>query len=178
MLLEEKSVVRATCDQCLYGCESEAGDPVKKPTTFMTNSPEVARELQRRCQGRGGACSRPQGGRRPVQGQNDTHGRRLPLQALPRHPSWGFGTSYETEFARTVLSACLSQEWREKRCQRFCPVSTSRTTRGPSSRCRSRATSFPGQLDRTSTGPGVGEGCEEEGVAVFRRQGCMGATTH
>jgi hypothetical protein len=41
-LLEEQGVVRATSDQCLYGCESEAGDPVKKQTTFMTNSPEVA----------------------------------------------------------------------------------------------------------------------------------------
>ena len=62
-LLEEQGVVRATCDQCLYGCESEAKDPVKKPTTFMTKAPGVARELQQRCQGRGGACSRPQGGR-------------------------------------------------------------------------------------------------------------------
>ena len=46
-LLGEQGVVRATCDQCLYGCEYEAGDPDKKPTTFMTNAPEVARELQR-----------------------------------------------------------------------------------------------------------------------------------
>ena len=54
-LLEEKDVVRATCDQCLYGCESEAKDPVKKPTAFMNNAIELARELQQRCQGRRGA---------------------------------------------------------------------------------------------------------------------------
>ena len=47
----------------IYGCEYEAKDPVNKPTTFMANAPEVARELRQRCQGRGGACSRPQGGR-------------------------------------------------------------------------------------------------------------------
>ena len=43
-------------------CE-EAYEPVKKPTRFMTNAPEVARELQQRCQGRGGDCSRPRGGK-------------------------------------------------------------------------------------------------------------------
>ena len=51
-------MVTATCGQCFYGCESEAGDPVKKPTTFMTIVPE----LGRRCTGRGEACSRGSGG--------------------------------------------------------------------------------------------------------------------
>ena len=61
-MMSEPGVVTATCDQCLYGCEPEAGDPVKKPTTFMTNAPELAGELERRCTGRGGACSRRAGG--------------------------------------------------------------------------------------------------------------------
>ena len=37
---------------------------------------------------------------------------------------------------------------------------------------------FPGRLDRTATGPGFGEGCEEEGIGILRWQGCMGVTTH
>ena len=61
-VLSEEGVVRATCAQCLYGCEPDAKEPVKKPTAFMTNSPEVARQLEQRCKGRGGDCSRPQGG--------------------------------------------------------------------------------------------------------------------
>ena len=60
--LDESGVTRATCDQCLYGCES-GGEPIKKLTTFMTNSDEIARQLDQRCKGRGGDCSRPQGGR-------------------------------------------------------------------------------------------------------------------
>ena len=52
-MLSEPGVVTATCDQCFYGCESEAGDPVKKPTTLMTNALELAGELGRRCTRRG-----------------------------------------------------------------------------------------------------------------------------
>ena len=62
-IIDEEGVVRATCDQCLYGCETEAKELVRKPTTFMTNSTEIARQLEQRCNGRGGDCSRPQGGR-------------------------------------------------------------------------------------------------------------------
>ena len=62
-IADMKGVVTATCDQCLYGCETQVKDPIKKPTTFMTNSEEIAQQLSRRCSGRGGECSRPQGGR-------------------------------------------------------------------------------------------------------------------
>ncbi len=54
-------------DQCQYGAVAphgpRAGDPVFKPTGFMSNSPEILRQLSRRCTGQGGACSRPMGGR-------------------------------------------------------------------------------------------------------------------
>ena len=36
---------------------------MKKPTGFLTNSPEVYDQLSRRCSGRGGQCSRPTGGK-------------------------------------------------------------------------------------------------------------------
>jgi hypothetical protein len=50
-------------DQCQFGAVDAAGGPIKKPTKFMTNCGGVADYLSRRCQGRGGACSRPDGGR-------------------------------------------------------------------------------------------------------------------
>ena len=61
-LMEESGVERTVCDQCMYGCKTLEGAPVKKPTQFVTNSPELAKKLGVRCTGRGGACSRPSGG--------------------------------------------------------------------------------------------------------------------
>ena len=61
-LLGESGVETATCDQCMYGCETSDGHPIKKPTTFMTNAPELAKELRTRCSGKSGACSRASGG--------------------------------------------------------------------------------------------------------------------
>ncbi len=49
-------------DQCQYQQEAGTGAPVKKPTKWMSNSPEVLKQLCKRCSGRGGLCSRPQGG--------------------------------------------------------------------------------------------------------------------
>ena len=62
-LMSEVGVEMATCDQCQYGMASPSGDPMKKPTSFLTNSLHVAAQLRRRCTGRGGACSRDGGGR-------------------------------------------------------------------------------------------------------------------
>ena len=45
-LLAEAGVVTAACDQCRYGCTAEDGSPVKRPTTFMTNAPELAKEFR------------------------------------------------------------------------------------------------------------------------------------
>ena len=61
-LMGEQGVETATCDQCMYGCKSADGSPVKKPTTFLTNAPELAKRLRTRCSGKGGVCSRPGGG--------------------------------------------------------------------------------------------------------------------
>ena len=60
--MSEPGVKRVVGDQCLYGCEAESGSPVKKPTGFMTNTPELGKELAMRCSGRSGNCSRPEGG--------------------------------------------------------------------------------------------------------------------
>ena len=54
-------------DQCQYGAEAPhgafKGSPVMKPTGFMSNSPEILRELSKRCNpGPGSMCSRPEGG--------------------------------------------------------------------------------------------------------------------
>ena len=61
-----EGVDKVVADQCQYGSTAECGGPVKKPTGFMSNSAEVRRELERRCAGRGGDCSRRGGGRHVV----------------------------------------------------------------------------------------------------------------
>ena len=50
-------------DQCQFGQETDVGDPLKKPTGFMSNAPELLDELSKRCFGRRGLCSRPKGGK-------------------------------------------------------------------------------------------------------------------
>ena len=62
-LLGEHGVETATCDQCMYGCSAVDGTPVKKPTTFMTNAPEMAKRLRQRCNGKLGVCGRAEGGK-------------------------------------------------------------------------------------------------------------------
>ena len=54
-------VIRATCDQCAYGCGPEDREPITKPIRFMTNARELAQELSVRCSGQNGECSRPGG---------------------------------------------------------------------------------------------------------------------
>ena len=61
-IMKDDGVTKVTCDQCQYGCADESGNPVKKPTSFMTNAPELAKEPTNRCSGRGGSCSRPEKG--------------------------------------------------------------------------------------------------------------------
>ena len=61
------NVQRVTGDQCMYGAEIQSGpdrgEPINKPTGFMTNSDELAQVLCARCSGQGGMCSRPAGGK-------------------------------------------------------------------------------------------------------------------
>ena len=40
-LLARKGVGRVTGDQCQFGQEIDDREPIKKPTGFMSNSPEV-----------------------------------------------------------------------------------------------------------------------------------------
>ena len=67
-LQELPGVTRVNADQCQYGATAVSGTrrggPVKKPTGFLTNSPELARALGRQCAGgaQPGQCSRPMGG--------------------------------------------------------------------------------------------------------------------
>ncbi len=59
-------VTRVHGDRCQFGAEivsgPQRGQPIKKPTGFMTNAPEIARALNVQCGGTGGLCSRPGGG--------------------------------------------------------------------------------------------------------------------
>ena len=53
-MMSEPGVSRVVGDQCLYGCEAECGSQVKEPTGFMTNAPELGKELAMRCSSRNG----------------------------------------------------------------------------------------------------------------------------
>ena len=58
-----EGVDRVTGDQCQYGQATSQGEPIRKPTGWMSNSECILNELGARCTGQGGACSRPDGGR-------------------------------------------------------------------------------------------------------------------
>jgi hypothetical protein len=57
--------VKVVGGQCQYGAEIKTGihrgDPIKKPTGFMTNSSEIAEAMSRICERRDGLCSRGTG---------------------------------------------------------------------------------------------------------------------
>ena len=61
-VLQHSGVSRINADQCQLGQEARNGEPIKKPTGFMSNCPDILAQLHRRCSGRGGACSRAKGG--------------------------------------------------------------------------------------------------------------------
>ena len=61
-VLRQSTVGRIVADQCQLGQEDDNGDPIRKPTGFMSNSPILLRHLNRRCFGRHGLCSCPAGG--------------------------------------------------------------------------------------------------------------------
>ena len=62
-LLSQEQVQRVVADQCQYGQQTDQGDPLKKPTGFMSNAPLLIQHLGKRCFGKGGLCSRPLGGK-------------------------------------------------------------------------------------------------------------------
>ena len=61
-VLQHVGVRRITADQCQLGQQASNGEPIRKPTGFMSNCDDVLDQLHRRCKGRNGQCSRPQGG--------------------------------------------------------------------------------------------------------------------
>ena len=67
LLMKTPGVELAHADQCQYGAEVAhghlKGSPIKKPTCFLSNSPNVLKMLSRRCEGTSGECSRSSGGR-------------------------------------------------------------------------------------------------------------------
>ena len=61
--LQLTGVNRVRADQCQLGQRNLAGDPIRKPTGFMSNSVELLHALERRCFGKDGLRWRPSGGR-------------------------------------------------------------------------------------------------------------------
>jgi hypothetical protein len=53
-----KGVETVMAHQCQHGMrDPRTGDPIKKPTRYMSNAPMILQELERTCSGRGGVCS-------------------------------------------------------------------------------------------------------------------------
>ena len=61
--LQRVGVQRIVADQRQLGQQSDSGDPILKPSGFMSNAPELLTSLDRRCFGKHGLCFRPREGR-------------------------------------------------------------------------------------------------------------------
>lgn len=65
-IMDLTDVDRINADQCQYGQFLQhgalKGQPVMKPTGFMSNAPRLLDKLRKRCSGTDGACSRSKGG--------------------------------------------------------------------------------------------------------------------
>ena len=48
-MLETNDARRMVGDECQYGQETGEGNPVKKPTGWFSNSPEILKKLRKRC---------------------------------------------------------------------------------------------------------------------------------
>ena len=84
--MREPGVMWVTCDQCVYGCEVD-NSPVKNPTSFLTDAPELGRELSARCFGRAGLVQPTRGRRAHAMSRQDGSSYcHVPLQAAPSYP--------------------------------------------------------------------------------------------
>ena len=60
-IMNLEGVQRTVGDQCQYGAEAY-GQPIRKPTGFMSNCEGIRKSLSKLCRGRYGQCSRREGG--------------------------------------------------------------------------------------------------------------------
>ena len=65
-ILKDSRVGRVVGDQCQYGQQTSAGQPIMKPIGWMSNSPAILQQLAKRCGNRAGQCNRAEGGRHAV----------------------------------------------------------------------------------------------------------------
>ena len=103
-LLGIDGVLRCTVDQCRYGMADEKGQPIKKPTSFMTNSPCLAEELNTRCGGKNGMCGRSAGGVHTLRS-----GKRARLAAI-----------YHFDLCKAILTGFRRQMEADGRCKPGC----------------------------------------------------------
>ena len=62
-LFEDGRLQRLVGDQCQLGQQTDRGQCMEKSTGWMSDSPVILRQLEKRCIGRGGECNRPGSGR-------------------------------------------------------------------------------------------------------------------
>ncbi len=80
-------------DQCQYDKTTPSGNPMKKPTKWMSNAPRLLRALGQRCRGLNGRCSRPGGGMHEVCSGKITR----------------WAAIYPFELCRAILTGCRDQ---------------------------------------------------------------------
>ena len=56
-VLSTPGVDTVVTDQCQFGQRSREGNPIRKPTRWMSNCGEILEALAKRCTGQGGVCS-------------------------------------------------------------------------------------------------------------------------
>ena len=100
-ILQLDGTRQVVCDQCQYGQETGDGHPVKKPTRWLTNSPEIAKTLGDRCMGAAGRCTRPGGG------DHVAASGKVAREAAV----------YPFRLCRAILRGCVSQLRADKRLQ-------------------------------------------------------------
>ena len=56
-MMRQRGVECVVMDQCQFGQTDVDGNPVKKPTRWMSNCPRILRNLERKCESTSGICS-------------------------------------------------------------------------------------------------------------------------
>ena len=142
-LMRIPGVERTDGDQCQFGAEVMAGplkgEPIKKPTGFLSNSPGVLRSLERRCTGGAGswACSRVKGGKHVL-----CSGRVARDAAI-----------YPKELCRAVLKGVSNQLRADRRLKDGCyGVQAQDDEEEISEHCRGPAQGFSGKYRDDLTG--------------------------
>ena len=96
-LLQRRGMQKIVAHQCQLSQHIDEGDPLKKPTGFMSNVPDLLAAVDRQCFGKHGLCSWPQGGGTPSAWAR----RRSVQQSSKRSCAWPFSVGFARSSTQT-----------------------------------------------------------------------------